>query len=106
MNSQRMTDSSDDSDAVTVHISKHSQVREERRGGGREGGGERRKKGGGSWEGVKKMSKKISSSSPGKKYKLKTHLYPVLFTTDNHVEKMSRFQIKSAPALTHIHTYN
>lgn len=30
MNSQRMTDSGDDSNAVTVHISKHSQVPERR----------------------------------------------------------------------------
>lgn len=39
MNSQRMTDSSDDSNAVTVHISKHSQVpdREQGQEGGREG---------------------------------------------------------------------
>lgn len=40
MNSQRMTDSSDDSNAVTVHISKHSQVPDGRGGGEREGGKE------------------------------------------------------------------
>lgn len=41
MNSQRKTDSSDDSNAVTVHISKHSQVPDRERGrgeGGTEGG--------------------------------------------------------------------
>lgn len=98
MNSQRMSDSSDDSNAVTVHISKHSQVADRER----EREGEEEKMG----REVKKMSKKISSSSRGKKYKLKTHLYPVLFTADNHVEKMQRFKIKSAPALAHAHTYN
>lgn len=57
---------------------------------------------------VKKMSKKIASSSRGKKYKLKTRLYPVLFTTDSHIgkQKMQRLKMKSAPALTRIHTYN
>lgn len=54
------------------------------------------------------MSKKIASSSRGKKYKLKTCLYPVLFTTDSHIgkQKMQRLKMKSAPALTRIHTYN
>lgn len=40
MNSQKMTDSSDDSNAVTVHISKHSQVPDGRGGEEREGGKE------------------------------------------------------------------
>lgn len=49
------------------------------------------------------MSKKISSSSQGKKYKLKTHLYPVSFTTDNHVEKMLIKNKKCTRTHTHTH---
>lgn len=41
MNSQRMTDSSDDSNAVTVHISKHSQVGEKKTERKRKEGGSR-----------------------------------------------------------------
>lgn len=50
------------------------------------------------------MSRKISSSSQGKKYKLKTHLYPVLFTTDNHIEKNVKIKNKKCTR-THTHTY-
>lgn len=74
MNSQRMTDSNDGSNAVTVHTSKHSQVPDRERDRELEG-----------LRGVKKMSKKISSSFPGRKYKLKIALHLVLITTYNHI---------------------
>lgn len=80
-----MTDSNDDSNAVTVHISKHSQVPDRQTGRERRGEGR-----GGGCNKINKVSKKISDSSRGKKYKLKSHLHPVLFTADNHIEKMSR----------------
>lgn len=80
MDSQRMTDSGDDSSAVIVHIFKSypsipGYQREREVGekeGESEGEGRRRRF-------LKKMSEKISSSSFGKKYKSKTHRHRPLF---------------------------
>lgn len=63
MNSQIVTDSSDDSNAVTVHISKHSQVEE------KEGARDRENKKRGRKRGLKNVKEDFVSSSQGKKYK-------------------------------------
>lgn len=51
------------------------------------------------------MSKKISSSFQGIKYKLNISLHPVLIRTYIHILKMEKKK-KSAIAPTHLHTYN